>query len=148
MACVLSALKLVSIRFICLLLPYFPIIALVSCSLGQSYMHWIGHSESPHFSRSFMFTQAAIVFKFQLRVRARSLSEACQNQTLVNEKSVARLSDAPCWPSSLRQGGILPCSSGTYCRQQGVNKIARRSTRSGSLEIRNLYNQGNLSSPI
>lgn len=149
MACVLSALRLVSIRFICLLLPYFPIIALVSCSLGQSYIHWIGHSESPNFPRSFMFTQAAIVFKFQLRVRAQSLCEACQNQTLVNEKkTVARLSDAPCWPSSLKQEGILSCSSGTYCGQQGVNKIARRSTRSGSLEIRNLYNQGNLSSPI
>lgn len=82
MACVLSTLMLVSIRFICLLLPYFPIIALASCSLGQSYMHWIGHSESPHFSRSFLFTHAAIVFKFQLRMRARSLSEACQNQPL------------------------------------------------------------------
>lgn len=79
-----------------------------------------------------MFTHAAIVFKFLLRVRARGLSEACQNQTLVNEeRSLARLSDAPHQPSSFSQKGILPCSSGTYSRQLGVNRMARRSARSG-----------------
>lgn len=65
------------------------------------------------------------------------------------EKSLARLSDAPHQPSSPRQRGILPCSSGAYSRQPGVNRIARRSARSGPLEAKkSLYNQGNLQSPI
>ena len=56
-----------------------------------------------------MFTHAAIVFKFQLRVRARNLSEACQNPTFVNEeKSLRRLSDAPCWPSCLSRETSFP----------------------------------------
>lgn len=110
--------------------------------LSQNYTHWIGYFGNSHFSRSSMFTQAATVFKFQLRVRARNLSEACQNPTLVNEeKSLSRLSDAPCWPSCLSREASFPAPWGTYCRQLGVHKIARRSTELGPLEIRNLYNQ-------
>lgn len=101
MACVPSAWPSISVRFICPLLPCFSIIALALCSLGQSYIHWISCSGNPDFARSFMFIHATIVLKFQLRVWAMSLSEACQMQTLVNEdKSMARLSDALCWPSS------------------------------------------------
>lgn len=136
---------MISIRFICLLLPCFSVIAFALYSLGQSYIHWIGHSRNPGFARDFMFICAAIVLKFQLRVRASSVSEACQIQTLVNEKSVARLSDVPRWPSS---PGTLPCSLRANFRQTGFNRIARKSARSGPLETRNLCTTKGISSPL
>lgn len=112
MPCIPSAWTLISIRFICLLLPYFSIITLALCSSSQSYICWIGHSGNPYFARSFRFTHAAIVFKFQFRVRSRSLSEACQNQTLVNEKSLVKLSDAPHGPPSSAREVSFPAPPG------------------------------------
>lgn len=98
-----------------------------------------------YFARCLMFTHDAIVFKSQPRVRPRSLSEDCQNQIFVNKKRLARLSDVPCQFSFPRQRSILPCSSGTYSRQPGVNKMARMSTRSSPPETKtSLYGQGNL----
>lgn len=147
-ACVLNAWTLISIRFICPLLPYFSTIALALCSLGQRYLCWIGCSGNPYSSSSLMFTCATIVFKFQLWVRARSLSEACQSQTLVEkEKSSVRLSDAPHRPSSLRQShpSLL---LGDFFRQLGVNRMAISATMSGPLGTRNLYNLGNLWAPV
>ena len=136
---------MISIRFICLLLPCFSIIAFASCSSGQSYIHWMGHSRNPDFARNFMFICAAMVLKFQLRVRASSVSEVCQIQTLVNEKSVARLSGIPRWPSS---PGTLPCSLRASFRQTGFNRIARKCARSGPLETRNLCATKGISSPL
>lgn len=98
MACVLSAWTLISIRFLCPLLPCFSIIALALCSLGQSHHRWIGCSVNPYLARSFMFTHAVIVLKFQLRVTAGSLSEACQYQTSWMRRRA--------WPGSL----MLPTS--------------------------------------
>ena len=136
---------MINVRFIHLLLPCFSIIALALCSLGQSYIHWIGHSRNPDFARNFMFICAATVLKFPLRVRASIVSEARQIQTFVNEKSVARLSDAAHWPSS---PGTLPCSLRASFRQTGFHRIARNSARSGSLETRSLCTTKGISSPL
>lgn len=102
---------------------------------------------NPYFARSLMFTHDAMVFKSQLRVTPRNLSGAFQNQILVNKK-LARLSVAPCQPSFPRQRDILHYSFGTCSRQPEVTMMARRSTRSGPLETRNLCIAKGISSPL
>lgn len=77
---------------------------------------------NPYFARSFMCSHDANVFKSQPRVRPRSLSEACQNQILVNEKRLASLSDAPCQPFFPRQRGSLSAPLGPTPDRQGSTR--------------------------